>query len=456
MAKINFFIRSAGENSTIYFLYRPNRNLKIRLATPYAINSDNWDEQNQCWDEKQKVKGAKTTGTKNLNSEIELFNSYLRKFRNEIETFITGYINIEGTELKILLKDEVYKNYFAHRIVKKEERNKTKFPERFSDFVDFYLDFRSVEDKTKGTKPLAYNTVKKYNTLKKVVGSFRKNLLVADINDTFRNDFADYLNKNSYSINTQVKYIKDIKTLCKFASKELPISKDVLHWEIIPNSKIENVSDGLAFSFPQLKTLSETTLINDYLENAKEWLLISCYTSVRVSELFTFNIENIIEDGKDKYLKVTERKNINTTGGKKIIYLLPQVIEIMNKRGGNFPRKISEQRYNEYIKQVCKSVGFTAPTEGAKSINIGTDKDPVHRKVKGIYPFNELVTSHSGRKTYVTLFSEYLPTEIIKIQTNHHSNEMVEHYNRTDETELMLRSAKLVADAHREVQLKIV
>jgi len=197
-------------------------------------------------------------------------------------------------------------------------------------------------------------------------------------------------------------------------------------------------------------------MINDYLENAKDWLLISCFSSVRISELFTFDTENIIEDGKDKYLKVIEKKNINSTGGKKIIYLLPQVIEIMKKRNGNFPRKISEQRYNEYIKKVCEMVGFTAPTEGAKTVNVGTDKNPIYRKLKGVYPFNELVSSHSGRKTYVTLFSEYLPTEILKIQTNHHSNEMVEHYNKTDETELMLRSAKLVANAHKEVRLKIV
>lgn len=79
-----------------------------------------------------------------------------------------------------------------------------------------------------------------------------------------------------------------------------------------------------------------------------------------------------------------------------------------------------------------------------------------NRKTKGVYPFYELVTSHSGRKTYVTLFSEFLPSEILQMQTNHHSKEMLEHYNKTDETELMLRSAKLVANAHKEVKLKIV
>ena len=447
MATINFLLRSAGEKKTIYFDYRPNRDLRITFATPYKINSENWDLENQCWDKSKIIKGAKTTATKKQNSEIEKFNLDLLNFKNKIESFIDENLSIDGSKLKILLKNFVEKNYFAHRIVIKENR-KDKFPESFSDFVDFYLDFRSVEDKTKGTKPLAYNTIKKYKTLKKVVGTFRKELLVTDINDTFRKNFVKFLNDNNYAMNTQIKFIKDIKTLCKFASKELQVSKDVLHWVIVPNSRIENVSEGVTFTFQQLQKLTETTMLQDSLENAKDWLLISCYTSVRVSELMTFDIANLIKNGDDLFLQVTEKKNINTTGGKKIIYLLPQVVEIMKKRNGNFPRKISDQRYNEYIKKVCKNVGFDEPTDGAKMIN--------NRKTKGVYPFWELVTSHSGRKTYVTLFSEYLPTEILQMQTNHHSKEMVEHYNKTDETELMLRSARLVANAHKEVKLKIV
>ena len=104
---------------------------------------------------------------------------------------------------------------------------------------------------------------------------------------------------------------------------------------------------------------------------------------------------------------------------------MPQVLKIMAKRGGEFPRKISDQRYNEFIKKVCEIAGFNEPTEGGIMIE--------GRKIKSVYPFYKLVTSHSGRKTYVTLYSQYIPTEILQIQTNHHSKEMVEHYNKTDE-----------------------
>ena len=446
MANITFKLRGNGENETIYYRFRPNKNFDLTSATPFKINFTNWDNKNQGWNLSQYVKGAKSIEAKKQNSKIEDFNRRLSEFKNKLENFIDDHSDKNAEELKKLIKDFVLKNYFAHRIQPENKKSKNKFPEKFSDFVDFYIQIRSIEDKTKGVKPLAENTIKKYNSLKKVVEGFRRNVLMTDINDLFRIEFVDYLNKNNYSTNTQVKYIKDIKTLCKFADKELPINKQVLHWEIATN--IENVSEGVTFTFEQLKKLSECIMPTDYLDNARDWLLISCYTSVRVSELFTFDTENIIEDGKDKYIKVTEKKNANTTGGKKMIYLMPQVLKIMAKRGGEFPRKISDQRYNEFIKKVCEIAGFNEPTEGGIMIE--------GRKIKSVYPFYKLVTSHSGRKTYVTLYSQYIPTEILQIQTNHHSKEMVEHYNKTDEDLLMLQRARLVAQAHNEVKLEVV
>lgn len=173
MANITFQLRSSGENSTIYFLCRPSRDLYIRSATPYKINSEKWDSKNQCWNKSEITKSAKTTESKNRNAEIENFNRDLLKFKINIESFLNSNLEVEGAQLKSLLKDFVQRNYFAHKIVKKEER-KEKFPEAFSDLVDYYLNFRSVEDVTKGTKPLAQNTIKKYNTLKKVVSAFSK------------------------------------------------------------------------------------------------------------------------------------------------------------------------------------------------------------------------------------------------------------------------------------------
>lgn len=448
MATINFFLRGNEKIKKIYFRFRPNKNFDFVKATPYEIDEVNWDKENQQWNTNQITKGAKTQEKKILNSKIESFNINLDKFKASVTKEIDDNLQLNAPELKEFLTDFVDTHYFAHRI-KTEIKNG--IPEKFSDLIEYYINFRSVEDKTKGTKPLAQNTVKKYNTLKKVIRDYDKNLLATQIGDIFRNDFVRYLNQKKYSTNTQVKYIKDIKMLCKFANKQHNINKEVLSWEI--NSTVENVSEYVTFSLEHIKKIKTAEMPTEYLDNARDWLLISIFTSARVSELFTFDENNIIEYNGNQFLSVIEKKNRNTkNGGQKYLYLTPEVLEILNKRGGKFPRKISEQRYNEFIKLVCKHAQINDTVQGGIVENI----NGIKRKVKTETELWRLVTSHSGRATFVTLFSEYLPMDIIQLQTNHQSKEMVEHYNKTDFQEMSLRKVEIMANAYKEVKLKIV
>lgn len=442
MASLKFFLR--GEK--VYFRFRPNRNLDIAIATPYSISPNSWDDADQCWNLNEFVKGAKSIETKKMNSQIETFNNNIAAFRSDVSKFIDDNQNKEAPELKRILKEYILRNYFAHKVNNEPKKRKNSKPEDMNGLIDFYIEFRSVGDETKGTKPLADNTVKKYRTLQKVLLEYDKNLKVTEINDLFRNQFVKHLTKLKYSVNTQVKYIKDIKMLCVFANSDHNVSKQVLNWEIKSNP--ENVAEYVTFTFEDLKKLKETEMPTDSMDNVRDFLLISCYTSVRISELLTFSSENIV----DKiFLKVYEKKNRNTKGGGlKYVYLMPEVLEILKKRNGEFPRKISEQRYNEYIKKVCRIAGLTRVVEGGKIVV----ENKIKRKIKTTEEFCELVTSHSGRATYVTLFSQYLPSEVIQMQTNHSSVQMVEHYNKTDAEELALQRAKVVAQAYKEASKK--
>ena len=46
------------------------------------------------------------------------------------------------------------------------------------------------------------------------------------------------------------------------------------------------------------------------------------------------------------------------------IPLHSKIIKIMEKYDGNFPRKISDQRYNEHIKKYVKKANINTPTNG--------------------------------------------------------------------------------------------
>lgn len=64
MANITFKLRGNGENETIYYRFRPNKNFDLTSATPFKINFTDWDNKNQGWDLSQYVKGAKSIEAK--------------------------------------------------------------------------------------------------------------------------------------------------------------------------------------------------------------------------------------------------------------------------------------------------------------------------------------------------------------------------------------------------------
>ena len=59
MAGINLFLKGTREPKTIYYRYRPSKQIDLNGATPFKIYSQHWDKEKQCWNEAEIVKGAK-------------------------------------------------------------------------------------------------------------------------------------------------------------------------------------------------------------------------------------------------------------------------------------------------------------------------------------------------------------------------------------------------------------
>ena len=51
--------------------------------------------------------------------------------------------------------------------------------------------------------------------------------------------------------------------------------------------------------------------------------------------------------------------------------------------------------------------------------------------VKGVYPFYELVTSHIGRRTFATMFSNEFELHLLRKQTGHSDDKTLENYITT-------------------------
>jgi len=206
---------------------------------------------------------------------------------------------------------------------------------------------------------------------------------------------------------------------------ETHIQLDTLRLE---REKVEKIY----LTFDEIELIENKKFDSEALSNAKDWLIISCFTGQRVSDLLHFTKDMIrLEDGI-MLIEFTQKK----TNKKMSLSLHPKVIEILNKNNGNFPYKISDQRYNEYIKEVCKEAKVNTPTKGGKN------NPETNRKENGIYPKYELVSSHIGRRSFATNFYGKIPTSLLISATGHSSEAMFLEYIGKTQTQQAKELAK--------------
>jgi integrase len=151
---------------------------------------------------------------------------------------------------------------------------------------------------------------------------------------------------------------------------------------------------------------------SDYLDNARDWFIIGLRTGLRISDFLKLNKKNIV----DGFIE----KNTLKTDFPVIIPIHEQVQFVLDKRKGKFPREISDQKFNDYIKKVCEEVGINEEVEGAKMdevvIRKNGEKETIFRKKTGIYKKYELVTSHICRRSFATnLYGKIDTLTIMKI-----------------------------------------
>ncbi|MDY3443408.1 hypothetical protein PG616_00920 [Riemerella anatipestifer] len=414
------YSKKGAEKDSIYLRHRFSLNGKareIKLKTKFSIYPECWDNDNECWDTSLKVRTPRKSEDKLRNSEIDNFNAEFSAFKLKVQDFLA----VNPYPTKDMLKEVLFDG------VNIKPHFNTEYPILFSDFVDFYIEQKKKLIPGK-QKPISKRSIQRFIQIKSKINKFYPRLKITEINDAFRDEYSFLMMQQRYKDSFIIKELKFIKTFCKYANKKLDINKEVLYWEF-KNTEIKKYDDPI-FSFEELDILAKLEL-PDRLDNARDWLIISCYTGQRVSDLLNMNSSNIIDNEFYSLHQQKGQKDI-------VLWLMPPVIDILNKREKEFPRKISSQKYNNYIKEVCEIAGFDELLIGGKYNN------KTKRKEIGEYPKHELITSHIGRRTFVSLFQGILGQDNTMTQTGHTSVNMLNLYNKTK----AIDKARKVKDAY--------
>jgi integrase len=402
MAAVNYLYRSKKEKSflnlRLLFTYNNTNNViggkvKVEVTKMY-------------WDKYHLQKSPKDIEVKNLQLEI---NSEL----NKIENHILKAFNKEDIETidKVWLNNQIELYY-------NPPKKSRRLPLNLLPYFDFYLTERKNE--------LAEQTLKNYKVVKKLLEKFEssinKNIKIIDVDSIFKTSFEVFCIDKGYSTNTIARAIHTVKGVCKHAKYNgIEISSQ------LERIKIKEVkTEKIYLTFEELETIEKLTKknLNESLINVRDWLIISSYTGQRLSDFMRFSKKQIrVEKGKH-LIEFTQKK----TGKIMTVPLHPKVIEILKKRKGEFPRSISSQKYNEYIKQVCAEAGINEKLKGSKLIKVEKDEKFPYRKQVGTYHKWELITSHIGRRSFATNFYGQIPTSFLIYVTGHKTEQMFLNY----------------------------
>jgi integrase len=235
---------------------------------------------------------------------------------------------------------------------------------------------------------------------------------LSEIDLKYRNDFLKYLLEvENLGRNTAGRYIKFLKTVCLDAQK----SGYTVSPELMQIKGFSVQIDKIYLNWDELNILENIELKQDYLQDARDWLLIGCYIGQRVGDLLQLTGQDIKQIGNLDFIELIQQK----TKKRVSILVHDKVRTILEKRGGNFPPPYSKNidsskaKFNLLIKEVCKESEINEIISGAR-INPKTS-----RKESGDFPKWELVTSHICRRSFATNYYGDIPTGLLLNVTGH-------------------------------------
>ena len=428
---ITYLLRGSKTVKKVYVHVSKGRNdLKVVRPIPkMEIDENNWDKETKratlSADDKKLSIALRTK----KQFEIDKFNIALSNFNEALtEQFHALEKAGELTESKI-----------SNFIAGKREKE---LPTKFTDFVDYYIEKRIG---------LTDGTIKVYNRTKNRVNEKFPKLRMQDIDDNFKKAFAKHFDDNQYQRSYLRKTLKNIRDFWKFAkSKKVNVSDDPLFWQISKEFPDKTVSpDDVYLTLEELEEIKKPEL-SDYLDNARDWLLISCWTSLRISDFMDLKTDKIFEKDGQKYIILLPKKT-QSTKKELSIPLFKEVERILEKRGGQFPRAISHPKYNEYIKTVCEKAKLKELVKGTKKRQkTVVNNKTVYRNETGYFEKWELVTSHIGRRSFVSNFLRQIDAEKIKKITGHSTDSLIDLYNKAT----ALERAEELREDYREAGIE--
>lgn len=270
--------------------------------------------------------------------------------------------------------------------------------------------------------------------LKNLQGMGADGVTLDKCDKSFYDSFVRYMYREGYKQNTISTRIKCIKSVIN----SLPMAERV-NCEFVEPKKCKAVMediDNIALNEKELQALADLDLTaRPYLDRVRDQFLLLAWTGCRYSDLPKLTRRYIVKEDGDDVFSLEQQK----TGAKVVIPILPPIVPILEKYDYQPPKPISNQRFNDYIKEVAHLAGLDDEVTTTHTQQERGDFTP--GRVETRRPKWQAVTAHTARRSFATnMYKREFPTLAIMAITGHKTEKSFLTYIKVTEAE----NAKMV------------
>jgi site-specific recombinase XerD len=395
---IQFYIDKKDQPKSVIMLSISDRSERLRISTRISVSPKDWS------DAKKKLKPSAESSA--------YINKYLTDLVNKINAAYFDAKN-NGSEKPLDDVKKEVKKFLDPKLFKERLRREP----GFFDVLDKFIKERADDPNYK------HKTIKHYTTILNHLKAFEKSRKKKIEFDDIDKEFYDELTK--YLINKKKLKTNSVGTVMR-------ITKTFLFY-CLRNDYMTNTKFMDAFKVPwkdaQTVSLTEKELdalmnveLDERLDNVRNLFVIQILTGLRYSDLKNLKQENI--DFENEIIKISMIKTEDSV-----------IIPISSKLRGYLEKYVERKlhvmyinRYNNYIKDVCQKAGIDTPVQNVWFYG--------KKRVEEVKPKYELISSHTARRTFITLSLQKgaLPEQVMKV-SGHKDRKSFQKYVKVDQQE---------------------
>lgn len=348
---------------------------------------------------------------KAINERLDALHSQAMAMATAMVQESDGYVDLSEIKRKII-------NATGSNHERKEHKHVV-------DAIDDYIEHLKKR-KGRNGKTTSETTLKVYKNARNAFRAYEnkhgKPVQTMEVNAEFHRKFIDTMEAAGYKPSYASKIMDCAKASLRWAeSQGCPVHRDVIEGKL---SKIQPERWRRAtISVDELKDLMAMDL-KGRLEKTRDLLVIGCWTALRVSDLMKLGDVKVHKDEEGEFIQVESTKIAGTF----IEVPLHEHVQQIRQRWGGWPPAISDQKFNQYAKELCKLADMTEAMRGEVAKMIKRNGKLTKRNIGGIYAKWELISSHTCRRSFATNFYGIIPTGDIMHVTGHASERQLMDY----------------------------